>query len=229
MATRGWGGFRDRVARCHRSGTADRRGARANEAISAAVAEAIETAAGLSMADFSALSGVSRTAWPHGAECADSHARLARAPTLPPTPSYERGLLFGETCPAGRRLITPTGAGRDALAAARPTHARTDITSFRVQNCEHSQHSNFLRSPSVTYDHVERSRCKAWAGSASVGTTPGRRTQVVRAAIASVTFSTPDPQGRPYSPGTGVVRSLNMVMPGSLRHAVAGGPHASFM
>lgn len=58
MATRGWGGFRDRAARCHRSGTADRRGACANEAISAAVAEAIETAAGLSVAYFSALSGV---------------------------------------------------------------------------------------------------------------------------------------------------------------------------
>ncbi|MYS15796.1 helix-turn-helix domain-containing protein [Streptomyces sp. SID4982] len=98
----------------------------AAEAVSAAVAKEIETAAGLSVADFSVLSrvienGGGRMAQHElGAMLGWQRPRLSRQLSR----MADRGLLFGETGPAGRRLITVTEAGRDALAAARPAHAR---------------------------------------------------------------------------------------------------------
>ncbi|MFD3450767.1 MarR family winged helix-turn-helix transcriptional regulator [Streptomyces sp. NPDC058691] len=98
----------------------------ANEAVAVAVAQEIQAAAGLSVADFSVLSrvienGSGRLAQNElGAMLGWQRPRLSRQLSR----MADRGLLVGEAGTAGRRLITATEAGRDALAAARPAHAR---------------------------------------------------------------------------------------------------------
>ena len=98
----------------------------ANEAVSAAVAQEIQVAAGLSVADFSVLSrvienGGGRMAQQElGVMLGWQRARLSRQLSR----MADRELLLREAGPAGRRLVTATEAGRGALAAARPAHAR---------------------------------------------------------------------------------------------------------
>ncbi|MFG2375319.1 MarR family winged helix-turn-helix transcriptional regulator [Streptomyces sp. NPDC048504] len=98
----------------------------ANEAVSAAVAQEIQTAAGLSVADFSVLSRVVENGDGRMAQqelvtmLGWQRARLSRQLSR----MTDRELLEREAAPAGRRFVTATDAGRSALAAARPAHAR---------------------------------------------------------------------------------------------------------
>ncbi|MEU8928890.1 MarR family winged helix-turn-helix transcriptional regulator [Streptomyces sp. NPDC048409] len=99
---------------------------RANEAVLAAVAREIQSAAGLSAADFAVLSRVIENGGDHmpqqdlGALLDWKPARLSRQLSR----MVERGLLRREDGRGRRVLITATAEGRTALAAARPAHAR---------------------------------------------------------------------------------------------------------
>jgi DNA-binding MarR family transcriptional regulator len=99
---------------------------RANEAVLAAVAREIHSAAGLSAADFAVLSRVIENGdgrMPQqdlGAMLSWKRARLSRQLSR----MAERGLLQREDGHGRRVLITATDEGRTALAAARPAHAR---------------------------------------------------------------------------------------------------------
>lgn len=99
---------------------------RANDAVLAAVAEEIHGASALSVADFSVLSriienGDGRMSQQELGEMLDwKRARLSRQLTR----MAERGLLQRETAHGRRLLVTATDQGADALAAARPAHAR---------------------------------------------------------------------------------------------------------
>ncbi|AGP56274.1 MarR family winged helix-turn-helix transcriptional regulator [Streptomyces rapamycinicus] len=99
---------------------------RANDAVLAAVAREIHSAAGLSAADFAVLSRVIENGdgrMPQqdlGAMLDWKRARLSRQLSR----MAERGLLRREDGHGRRVLIVATDEGRTALAAARPAHAR---------------------------------------------------------------------------------------------------------
>ncbi|WP_413754832.1 helix-turn-helix transcriptional regulator [Streptomyces sp. MMBL 11-3] len=99
---------------------------RANDAVTAAVANEIHSASGLSLPDFSILSRVIENGsgrMPQqelGLMLDWQRARLSRQLSR----MAERDLLTREGGPGGRRVIIATDAGRRALAAARPAHAR---------------------------------------------------------------------------------------------------------
>jgi DNA-binding MarR family transcriptional regulator len=98
----------------------------ANDAVTTAVATDIHDASNLSVPDFSILSRVIEDGAGHmpqqelGLMLGWQRARLSRQLSR----MAERGLLTREDGPAGRRVIIATDAGRAALAAARPAHAR---------------------------------------------------------------------------------------------------------
>jgi DNA-binding MarR family transcriptional regulator len=99
---------------------------RANDAVLAAVAGEIHSAAGLSPADFAVLSRVIENGRGRmsqqdlGAMLDWKRARLSRQLSR----MAERGLLRREDARGRRVLIVATDEGRTALAAARPAHAR---------------------------------------------------------------------------------------------------------
>lgn len=99
---------------------------RANDAVLAAVAEEIHCAAALSVADFSVLSrivenGDGRMSQQELGEMLDwKRARLSRQLSR----MAERGLMQREAAHGRRLLVTATEQGVNALAAARPAHAR---------------------------------------------------------------------------------------------------------
>jgi DNA-binding MarR family transcriptional regulator len=99
---------------------------RANDAVLAAVAREIHSAAGLSAADFAVLSRVIENGdglMPQqdlGALLDWKRARLSRQLSR----MAERGLVRREDVPGRRVLIIATDEGRTALAAARPAHAK---------------------------------------------------------------------------------------------------------
>ncbi|MFE2883760.1 MarR family winged helix-turn-helix transcriptional regulator [Streptomyces sp. NPDC059272] len=98
----------------------------ANDAVAAAVAREILDASALSVPDFSVLSRVIENGGGRmpqqelGLMLGWQRARLSRQLSR----MADRGLLTRENGPAGRRVIVATDAGRDALATARPAHAR---------------------------------------------------------------------------------------------------------
>ncbi|MEU8951473.1 MarR family transcriptional regulator [Streptomyces sp. NPDC048489] len=99
---------------------------RAHDTVTTAVAREILAASDLSVPDFSILSRVIES----GAGRMPQHdlavildwqrARLSRQLSR----MADRGLLVREDGRAGRRLVVATDAGREALEAARPAHAR---------------------------------------------------------------------------------------------------------
>ncbi|MGW4196482.1 MarR family winged helix-turn-helix transcriptional regulator [Streptomyces sp. NPDC005004] len=99
---------------------------RANEAVLAAVAQEIHSAAGLSAADFAVLSRVIENGDGHipqqdlGTMLGWKRARLSRQLSR----MADRGLLRREDGHGRRVLVTATDEGQTALAAARPAHAR---------------------------------------------------------------------------------------------------------
>ncbi|WP_328584950.1 helix-turn-helix transcriptional regulator [Streptomyces sp. NBC_00370] len=98
----------------------------ANDAVTVAVAQEIQNAAGLSVADFSVLSRVVENGGGRMAQhelvtmLGWQRARLSRQLSR----MADRQLLEREAGQAGRRIVVATDAGRAALAAARPAHAR---------------------------------------------------------------------------------------------------------
>ena len=99
---------------------------RANDAVTAAVAQEIQSASALSVPDFSILSRVIENGGGRmpqqelGLMLGWQRARLSRQLSR----MADRGLLIREDGPAGRRFVVATDAGRTALEAARPAHAR---------------------------------------------------------------------------------------------------------
>ncbi|MFJ9542555.1 MarR family winged helix-turn-helix transcriptional regulator [Streptomyces sp. NPDC101225] len=99
---------------------------RANEAVLAAVAQEIHSAAGLTAADFAVLSRVVENGdgrMPQqtlGAMLDWKRPRLSRQLSR----MAERGLVRREDALGRRVLIIATDKGRTALAASRPAHAR---------------------------------------------------------------------------------------------------------
>ncbi len=99
---------------------------RAGDGVLAAVGREIQAAAGLSGADFAVLSrvveegdgrlGQQELATMLGWQRARLSRHLSRM--------ADRGLLARLSAAGNRRLVAATDAGRDALARARPAHAR---------------------------------------------------------------------------------------------------------
>ncbi len=99
----------------------------ANDAVAAAVAEAIQEASGLSVPDFSVLSRVLEDGGGrmHQQELGNllgwQRARLSRQLSR----MTERDLVERSTDAGRRRLVAATAGGRRALGLARPAHAET--------------------------------------------------------------------------------------------------------
>ncbi|MFF3752003.1 MarR family winged helix-turn-helix transcriptional regulator [Streptomyces sp. NPDC002018] len=99
---------------------------RADEAVTTAVAQEIQAASGLSVADFSVLSRViessagRRAQQELGTMLGRQRPRLSRQLSR----MADRHLLTREAGPGRRRFIIATDTGRGVLAAARPAHAR---------------------------------------------------------------------------------------------------------
>jgi DNA-binding MarR family transcriptional regulator len=99
---------------------------RANDAVLAEVAREIHAASGLSAADFAILSRVIEDGegrMPQqdlGTMLGWKRPRLSRQLSR----MAERGLLLREGATGRRVLVVATGEGREALATARPAHAR---------------------------------------------------------------------------------------------------------
>ncbi|MEW1646001.1 MarR family winged helix-turn-helix transcriptional regulator [Streptomyces sp. NPDC091219] len=99
---------------------------RANDAVTAAVASELQNASDLSAPDFAVLSRVIEDGdgrMPQhelGLMLDWQRARLSRQLSR----MAERDLIARDGGPAGRRVVIATDTGRNALATARPAHAR---------------------------------------------------------------------------------------------------------
>lgn len=99
---------------------------RANDAVTAAVASELQNASDLSAPDFAVLSRVIEDGdgrMPQhelGLMLDWQRARLSRQLSR----MAERHLITRDGGPAGRRVVIATDTGRNALATARPAHAR---------------------------------------------------------------------------------------------------------